>query len=81
MLLHDHVPAYITWDRFESNQTRLTANRQLPGTPGAPRNGPAVLAGPLTPQGPPRRPSRRDRFDGAWTAAPLHRLTHARMET
>ena len=25
--------------------------------------GPAVLAGPLTPQGPPRRPSRRDRFD------------------
>ena len=23
----------------------------------------------------------RERFDGAWTAAPLHRLTHARMET
>ena len=22
----------------------------------------------------------RERFDGAWTAAPLHRLTHARME-
>lgn len=23
----------------------------------------------------------RERFDGPWTAAPLHRLTHARMET
>ena len=23
----------------------------------------------------------RERYDGAWTAAPLHRLTHARMET
>ena len=39
------VPAYTTWDRFEANQTRLTANRNLPTTPGAPRNGPAFLAG------------------------------------
>ena len=45
VLIRDRLPAYITWDRFEANQTRLTANRQLPATSGAPRNGPAVLAG------------------------------------
>lgn len=45
VLIRDRVPAYITWNRFEANQERLTANRNLPGTPGAPRNGPAVLAG------------------------------------
>jgi DNA invertase Pin-like site-specific DNA recombinase len=26
VLLHDQVPAYITWDRFEANQLRLRAN-------------------------------------------------------
>ena len=45
VLLRDRVPAYITWDRFEANRQRLTANRYLPGTPGAPRNGSALLAG------------------------------------
>jgi len=45
VFIRDRLPAYITWDRFEANQTRLTANRQLPASPGAPRNGPAVLAG------------------------------------
>ncbi len=45
VLLRDRVPAYITWERFEANQERLTANRNLPHTPGAPRNGPALLAG------------------------------------
>ena len=45
VLIRDRVPAYITWERFEANQARLTANRQLPSTPGAVRNGPAVLAG------------------------------------
>jgi DNA invertase Pin-like site-specific DNA recombinase len=45
VLIRDRVPAYITWERFEANQVRLTANRQLPTAPGAPRNGPAVLAG------------------------------------
>jgi hypothetical protein len=45
VLIRDRLPAYITWDRFEANQARLTANRQLPATPGAARNGPAVLAG------------------------------------
>jgi DNA invertase Pin-like site-specific DNA recombinase len=45
VLIRDRLPAYITWDRFEANQARLTANRNGPGTPGAPRNGPAVRAG------------------------------------
>ena len=45
VLLRDRLPAYITWERFEANQDRLRANRNLPTTPGAPRNGPAVLAG------------------------------------
>jgi DNA invertase Pin-like site-specific DNA recombinase len=45
VLIRDRLPAYITWERFEANQERLNANRNLPGTPGAPRHGPAVLAG------------------------------------
>jgi DNA invertase Pin-like site-specific DNA recombinase len=45
VLLRDRLPAYISWERFEANQERLTANRNLPRTPGAPRHGPAVLAG------------------------------------
>jgi len=45
VLIRDRLPAYISWERFEANQERLTANRNLPSTPGAPRNGPALLAG------------------------------------
>ena len=45
VLMRDRLPAYILWERFEANQARLAANRNLPNTPGAPRNGPAVLAG------------------------------------
>lgn len=45
VLIRDRLPADIRWDRFETNQKRLSANRNLPATPGAPRNGPAVLAG------------------------------------
>lgn len=45
VLLRDRLPAYISWERFEANQARLVANRNLPSSPGAPREGPAVLAG------------------------------------
>ena len=45
VLIRDRLPAYISWERFEANQERLAANRNLPRTPGAPRHGPAVLAG------------------------------------
>jgi hypothetical protein len=45
VFIRDRLPAYIPWDRFEANRQRLTVNRNGPDTPGAPRNGPAVLAG------------------------------------
>jgi len=45
VLIRDRVPAYITWDRFEANQERLSANRSLPATAGAPRDGAAILSG------------------------------------
>lgn len=45
VLIRDRLPAYITWDRFQANQDRLTANRNTATACGAPRNGPALLAG------------------------------------
>jgi DNA invertase Pin-like site-specific DNA recombinase len=45
VLIRARLPAYISWERFEANQARLAANRNRPDTPGAPRTGPAVLAG------------------------------------
>jgi DNA invertase Pin-like site-specific DNA recombinase len=39
------IPAYITWERYLANQRRLTSNRSLPTTPGAPRSGPSLLSG------------------------------------
>jgi DNA invertase Pin-like site-specific DNA recombinase len=45
VLIRDRLPAYVSWERFEANQARLTANRNLPHTPGAPRNGSAILGG------------------------------------
>jgi DNA invertase Pin-like site-specific DNA recombinase/DNA-binding transcriptional MerR regulator len=45
VLLRDHLPAYITWERFEANQRRLSANRARQDAQGAPREGPSLLAG------------------------------------
>jgi DNA invertase Pin-like site-specific DNA recombinase len=45
VFLKGRFPAYITWDRFEANQARLTANRSRSDTAGAVRGGPALLAG------------------------------------
>jgi len=45
VLLPDCLPAYITWDEFLENQRRLAADRFGPATPGAPRQGCAVLGG------------------------------------
>lgn len=47
VLLRDRLPAYITWDRFLSNQQRLKQNQQRPETPGTPRQGGALLGGVL----------------------------------
>ena len=45
VLIRDRLPAYISWERFESNQERLDANRARHGRPGAPRQGASLLAG------------------------------------
>jgi DNA invertase Pin-like site-specific DNA recombinase/DNA-binding transcriptional MerR regulator len=45
IVLHDRLPAYITWEQFQSNQQRLAQNRPLWGQPGAPRNGTTLLGG------------------------------------
>jgi hypothetical protein len=45
VLLHDRVPAYITWEQYLQNQERLRQNRSGPGTPGTPRPGCALLPG------------------------------------
>ena len=45
VLIRERLPASISWERFQANQERLLANRKRPSTPGAPRNGPALLAG------------------------------------
>lgn len=45
VLIRDRLPAYITWDRFRTNQERLEANRARQDRPGAPRQGPSLLAG------------------------------------
>jgi DNA invertase Pin-like site-specific DNA recombinase len=45
VLIRDHLPAYITWDRFCANQERLAANRARQEAAGAPREGAALLGG------------------------------------
>jgi DNA invertase Pin-like site-specific DNA recombinase len=45
VLLPNRCPAYISAERFQANQQRLTANRAGATTPGAPRRGPALLGG------------------------------------
>lgn len=45
VLLKDHLPAYITWDQYLSNQERLQQNRSRPQSPGTPRRGLALLPG------------------------------------
>jgi DNA invertase Pin-like site-specific DNA recombinase len=45
VLLPGRLPAYITAEQYEANVTRMAANRQTAATPGAPRNGSALLSG------------------------------------
>ena len=45
VIIHSHLPAYITWSKFQENQKRLTENSYLMKTKGAARNGKALLAG------------------------------------
>ena len=47
IVIHDHYPAYISWNQFLSNQARLNDNRTNRDTPrrGAVREGAALLQG------------------------------------
>jgi DNA invertase Pin-like site-specific DNA recombinase len=45
VLLPGRLPAYITPQEYEANIARMAANRQTAATPGAPRDGPALLSG------------------------------------
>jgi len=45
VLLRDHLPAYITWDRYLANRERLRRNRHDENSSGASRPGSALLSG------------------------------------
>src|SRR5262249_50889827 len=45
VLLPNHLPAYISAERFWANQERLEQNRARADSLGAPRQGPALLSG------------------------------------
>jgi hypothetical protein len=45
VLLPGRLPAYITAEEYEANVARMAANRQTAATPGAPRDGSALLSG------------------------------------
>ncbi|HEU5392829.1 MAG TPA: recombinase family protein [Streptosporangiaceae bacterium] len=45
VLLPGRLPAYITEEEYQANLARLDANRQTAESPGAPRNGEALLSG------------------------------------
>jgi hypothetical protein len=45
VLIKDHLPAYITWDRYLANLKRLEANRARAFALGVPREGPSLLGG------------------------------------
>jgi DNA invertase Pin-like site-specific DNA recombinase len=45
VLLPGRLPAYITEEEYQANVARLAANRQTAESPGAPRNGEALLSG------------------------------------
>jgi DNA invertase Pin-like site-specific DNA recombinase len=45
VLLPGRMPAYITPEQYEANVARMAASRQTAATPGAPRDGTALLSG------------------------------------
>lgn len=44
VLKRDHLPAYITWEKYLANQQRLQENRNQPNSSGVPRQGTALLS-------------------------------------
>ncbi len=45
MLIPDHLPGYITWERYEANLRRLARNSARAGAMRAAREGDSLLAG------------------------------------
>jgi excisionase family DNA binding protein len=45
VLIRDHHEGYISWEVFERNQRQIAANRRSQPSPGAPREGGALLPG------------------------------------
>ena len=45
VLIKDRFPAYISWEEFAENQTRLAQNQSRAKAQGAPRSGPSLLGG------------------------------------
>jgi DNA invertase Pin-like site-specific DNA recombinase len=45
VLIRDHLPGYISWERYEANLQRLAHNRARAAAMGAPRDGSSLLAG------------------------------------
>ncbi len=45
VLIHDRLPAYISWDQYLKNQEQLKQNRSLHVSRGVPRRGEALLPG------------------------------------
>ena len=45
VMIHDCVPAYITWEQYETNVERLRQNQSRWHVPGVPRAGAALLGG------------------------------------
>ena len=45
VMIHDCVPAYITWKQYEANEDRLRRNKSCWQSPGVPRAGTALLSG------------------------------------
>jgi DNA invertase Pin-like site-specific DNA recombinase len=48
VLIRDHLPAYISWPRYEANLARLARNSARVAAMGAPREGDSLLAGLVT---------------------------------
>lgn len=45
VLKRDHLPAYITWEKYLANRQRLQENCNRPNSSGVPRRGSALLSG------------------------------------
>jgi DNA invertase Pin-like site-specific DNA recombinase len=81
VLIHDRLPAYITWERYLRNQERLRQNQRGKVTPGSPGKGTSLLAGLIVCGTCGRRMnvSYRTKYDPHYTCA--HHLLYVHEQT